>query len=51
MGSENRVKIRIKNLSLSFGGVKALNDVSLDIKDNEILAIEQVQRDKLKRIK
>ncbi len=31
--------MRIENLSLSFGGVKALNDVSLDIKDNEILAI------------
>lgn len=27
------------NLSLSFGGVRALNDVSLDIRDNEILAI------------
>ena len=39
MGSENQVKIRIENLSLSFGGVKALTDVSLDIKDNEILAI------------
>jgi len=39
MGDENRVRIRIENLSLSFGGVKALNDVSLDIKENEILAI------------
>ena len=39
MESENRVKIRIDNLSLSFGGVKALTDVSLDIKDSEILAI------------
>jgi len=39
MGNENQVKIRINNLSLSFGGVKALIDVSLDIKDNEILAI------------
>ena len=37
--NENRVKIRIENLSLSFGGVKALNDISFDIKDNEILAI------------
>jgi branched-chain amino acid transport system ATP-binding protein len=37
--SENQVKIRIDNLSLSFGGVKALIDVSLDIRDNEILAI------------
>jgi len=33
------VKIRIENLSLSFGGVKALSDFSLDIRDNEILAI------------
>ncbi len=39
MAGEDRVKIRIDNLSLSFGGVKALSDVSLDIKDNEILAI------------
>ncbi len=37
--SESKVKIRIENLSLSFGGVKALNEVSLDINDNEILAI------------
>jgi len=37
--NENKVKIRIENLSLSFGGVKALIDVSLDIRDNEILAI------------
>jgi len=35
----NQVKIRIDNLSLSFGGVRALIDVSLDIRDNEILAI------------
>ena len=39
MGGENRVKIRIDNLSLTFGGVKALTDISLDIKDSEILAI------------
>ena len=37
--SENKVKIRIDNLSLSFGGVKALIDVGLDIRENEILAI------------
>jgi len=37
--TESKVKIRIENLSLSFGGVKALIDVSLDIRDNEILAI------------
>ncbi|MFC1904114.1 ABC transporter ATP-binding protein [Chloroflexota bacterium] len=39
MASQNDVKIRIENISLSFGGVKALIDVSLDIRDNEILAI------------
>jgi len=37
--SEKKVKIRIDNLSLSFGGVRALSDVSIDIKDREILAI------------
>jgi len=37
--SGNSMKIRIENLSLSFGGVKALDNVSLDISDNEILAI------------
>jgi len=35
----NRVKIRVENLSLSFGGVNALVDVSLEVKENEILAI------------
>jgi len=34
-----KVKIRIDNVSLSFGGVKALIDVSVDIRENEILAI------------
>ncbi len=37
--SERPAKIKIENLSLSFGGVKALNDVSLNIRDKEILAI------------
>jgi branched-chain amino acid transport system ATP-binding protein len=36
---EKKVKIRIENLSLSFGGVKALTDVSIDVKEGEILAI------------
>ena len=35
----SRTRIRIDNLSLSFGGVKALTEVSIDINDNEILAI------------
>jgi len=33
------VKIKIDSLSLSFGGVKALDDVSTEIRDKEILAI------------
>jgi len=32
-------KLRIENLSLSFGGVSALIDVSMEVRDNEILAI------------
>ena len=39
VSNDNQVKIRIENLSLSFGGVKSLVDVSFDIKDKEILAI------------
>jgi branched-chain amino acid transport system ATP-binding protein len=39
MTNSNEVKIRIENLSLSFGGIKALNDVSVEVRDNEILAI------------
>ncbi|MFC1825400.1 ABC transporter ATP-binding protein [Thermodesulfobacteriota bacterium] len=39
METQKQVKIRIENLSLSFGGVTALIDVSLDIRDYEILAI------------
>jgi branched-chain amino acid transport system ATP-binding protein len=34
-----KVRLRIDDLSLSFGGVRALADVSLDVRDNEILAI------------
>ena len=39
MATEGQVKLRIDSLSLSFGGVRALIDVSIDIRDNEILAI------------
>jgi branched-chain amino acid transport system ATP-binding protein len=35
----SHVKLRIENLMLSFGGVHALSDVSLDVGDHEILAI------------
>jgi branched-chain amino acid transport system ATP-binding protein len=34
-----RQQLRIEKLFLSFGGVFALNDVSLDVRENEILAI------------
>lgn len=37
--TEKQVKLKIDTLSLSFGGVRALVDVSIDIRDNEILAI------------
>jgi len=39
MASDNQVKVQIDNLSLSFGGVRALTDVSLEVRDKEILAI------------
>jgi branched-chain amino acid transport system ATP-binding protein len=38
-GNRKSVKLRIDSLSLNFGGVRALSDLSLDIRDNEILAI------------
>jgi branched-chain amino acid transport system ATP-binding protein len=37
--TERRVKLSIDNLMLSFGGVNALADVSMEIGDKEILAI------------
>jgi branched-chain amino acid transport system ATP-binding protein len=37
--TDRQIKLRIENLSLSFGGVSALVDVSVDLSDNEILAI------------
>jgi branched-chain amino acid transport system ATP-binding protein len=39
MASGDGLKLQIENLSLNFGGVRALIDVSLDVRDNEILAI------------
>ena len=39
MTTEKPVKLRVENLSLSFGGISALEDISLEITDNEILAI------------
>jgi len=37
--TDSQVEIQIDNLSLSFGGVSALVDVSMEIRDKEILAI------------
>jgi len=39
MASQTNIKMRIENLCLSFGGVRALRDVSLEVRDKEILAI------------
>jgi len=39
MATENNTRIDIGNLFLTFGGVEALIDVSLEVKDREILAI------------
>ena len=39
MTTGNQPKIQIKDLCLSFGGVRALSNVSLDVHDGEILAI------------
>jgi branched-chain amino acid transport system ATP-binding protein len=37
--TEKQTTLRIENLTLTFGGVHALEDVDVDIRDNEILAI------------
>jgi branched-chain amino acid transport system ATP-binding protein len=37
--TDSQAKLRIENLFLSFGGVSALVDVSMEIRDKEILAI------------
>ena len=39
METDRQVKLRVDCLSLDFGGVRALDQVSMDIRDNEILAI------------
>jgi branched-chain amino acid transport system ATP-binding protein len=33
------IRIKIENLSLTFGGVKSLTDITVDVRDKEILAI------------
>ena len=42
MNQDNRIGdtlLEVKNISLAFGGVKALTDISFDIKEGEIRAI------------
>ncbi|MCX8125587.1 MAG: ABC transporter ATP-binding protein [Dehalococcoidia bacterium] len=39
MTTEKQVRVSVKNLTLTFGGTRALTDVSIDIRDREILAI------------
>jgi len=39
INSPNGAKIKIENVSLSFGGVRSLIDIDVDIADREILAI------------
>ena len=37
--TEKRVRLRIEGLYLSFGGVNALTDVSVDVREHQILAV------------
>ncbi len=39
METGNNVRLRIDNISLAFGGVQALAEVSMDVRRNEILAV------------
>jgi branched-chain amino acid transport system ATP-binding protein len=36
---ENKAKLKLQGISLNFGGITALNDVSLEVKEAEILAV------------
>jgi len=36
---ENAAELKVENLELSFGGVRALQDVTMDVKEKEILAL------------
>lgn len=38
-GTDNRVKLKLEHISLNFGGVQALSDISFNVHTNEILAI------------
>jgi len=37
--TDKQVMLRIENLSLRFGGVRALNEINLEVRDKEILAV------------
>ncbi|NDH43140.1 MAG: ABC transporter ATP-binding protein, partial [Betaproteobacteria bacterium] len=37
--SIGEVILEVRNISLSFGGVKALTDISFDVREHEIRAI------------
>lgn len=39
MDADRQVPLKIENISLRFGGVTALNKVSMDVRENEILAV------------
>jgi branched-chain amino acid transport system ATP-binding protein len=39
MKTDKQVKLKLEHISLSFGGVQALSDVSFNVHNNEILAI------------
>jgi branched-chain amino acid transport system ATP-binding protein len=39
MNDETQIALKVSNVSLAFGGVKALTDVSFDVRQGEILAI------------
>ena len=39
METDKQVRLQIDNISLDFGGLRALDGVSLEIRDNEILAV------------
>jgi len=39
MASEDKTKLKVEHLHLSFGGVHALTDISLDVREGEILSI------------
>ena len=38
------VILDVKNISLSFGGVKALTDISFDVREHEVRAIIEIGR-------